>query len=241
MSVYPQTLLGKTALITGASRGIGKAVALSYAQHGAHVVLLARGQKKLEEVDDHIRAQGGQSTLVPFDLKKIDELEALGPLLADRFGGLDVFVGNAGILSALTPVAHSKIKDWHDSFALNVTANVQLVRTLDPLLRASSAGRAIFVTSGLSLDVEPFFGSYAASKAALNVMAQTWAAETKNTNLKINLVNPGAVDTAMLAQIFPGGYHGKDLNKPSDLAALFLHLASPACMQTGKIFTPRDI
>jgi NAD(P)-dependent dehydrogenase (short-subunit alcohol dehydrogenase family) len=236
-----QKLLGKTALITGASRGIGKAVALAYAQHGAHVVLLARGQKNLESVDDQIRANGGQSTLIPFDLKKIDELEALGPLLADRFGKLDIFVANAGVLSTLTPVAHSKIKDWTDSFAINVTANVQLIRTLDPLLRTAPAGRAIFVTSGLSIDIEPFFGSYAASKAALNAVAKTWAAETKNTNLKVNLVRPGAVDTDMLRQIFPGGYHGKDLRTPFDLIPLFVHLASPACQDTGKIFAPEDI
>lgn len=231
-------LAGRTALITGASRGIGAAVALGYAKAGAHVILLARTQSGLEEIDDTIKAAGGSATLIPFDLRKLEELEMLGPLVADRFGKLDILVANAGIISTLTPVAHSKIKDWTDVLTTNVTANVQLIRTLDPVLRASDAGRAIFVISGLGINPTPFYGAYGASKAAVMMMAQTYAAETRQTDLRVNMVRPGPVDTGMLASAYPGGYQGDDLRQPEDLVPLFLELASPACTAHGEIFQP---
>ncbi len=233
-------LEGRIALITGASRGIGAAVAEGYAKAGAHVVLLARGQRNLEKIDDRIKAIGGTATLVPFDLAKIDELEALGPLIDNKFGRLDILVANAGILGKVTPVAHSPVKDWKDAFTVNVLANVQLIRTLDPLLRNSKAGRAIFVGSGLGIDAVPYYGSYGMSKAAVIHMARIYAAENAQTNLRVNIVRPGAVDTAMLASAFPGGYHGADLRKPEDLVPLFVHLASENCNDQGRIFTPDD-
>lgn len=231
---------GKVALITGASRGIGAAVAEAYAKAGAHVVLLARGQRNLEKIDDRIKAIGGTATLVPFDLTQTDELEMLGPLIDNKFGKLDILVANAGILGKTTPVAHSPIKDWKDAFTTNVLANVQLIRTLDPLLRNSSAGRAIFVASGLGIHSVPYYGSYGMSKAAVIHLAKTYAAESVNTNLRVNIVVPGLVDTAMLASSFPGGYHGDDLRQPEDLGAQFVYLGSEECQDQGRIFMPDE-
>lgn len=232
---------GKIALITGASRGIGAAVAEAYAKAGAHVILLARGQRNLEKIDDRIKASGGTATLVPFDLTQIDELEALGPLIDSKFGRLDILVANAGILGKTTPVAHSPVKDWKDAFTTNVLANVQLIRTLDPLLRNSSAGRAIFVASGLGINAVPYYGSYGMSKAAVIHLARTYAAESANTNLRVNIVVPGPVDTAMLASSFPGGYQGSDLRKPEDLGPQFVYLGSDACQDQGRIFMPGEV
>lgn len=239
MSAKP--LQGRVALITGASRGIGAAVAKSYAAAGAHVVLLARKQDALEAVDDEIRAAGGTATLVPFDLKKIDELEMLGPLIDGKFGRLDILVANAGIISTLTPIAHSKMKDWNDVLVTNVTANAQLIRTLDPLLRASDAGRAIFTVSGLGINPTPFYGAYGVSKAALLMLAQMYAAETAQTNLRVNMVRPGKVDTGMLSSAYPGGYQGDDLRQPEDVAPVYLELASPECRRHGEIVGPDDL
>lgn len=228
-------LAGRVALITGASKGIGAAVAKAYAAAGAHVVLLARDQQALEEVDDQIKSAGGSATLIPFDLRKLDELEMLGPLIDDRFKRLDILVANAGMISTLTPVAHSKMKDWADLMTVNVTANAQLIRTLDPLLRASDAGRAIFTVSGLGINATPFYGAYGVSKAALIMLAQTYAAETAHTNLRVNMIRPGKVDTAMLASAYPGGYQGDDLRKPEDVAPLYVELALPSCIRHGEL------
>ena len=236
-----KTLEGKVALITGASRGLGAAIAEKFAAEGAHVVLLARGQRNLEKIDDRIRAQGGTATLVPFDLTKLDELEALGPLIDNKFGKLDILVANAGILGKVTPVSHSSMKEWSDAYTTNVLSNVQMVRTLDPLLKNSPAGRAIFVSSILALNPMPYFGSYATSKAAILHMAQIYAAENRQTNLNVNIVCPGPIDTAMLNGAFPGGYQGKDLKKPEDYAPLFVRLASAECTDKGRIFTPDDL
>jgi NAD(P)-dependent dehydrogenase (short-subunit alcohol dehydrogenase family) len=222
-------LSGRIALVTGASRGIGAAAAKAYAAAGAHVVLLARTVSGLEAVDDDIKAAGGKATLIPFDLRKLDELEALGPMLADRFGKLDILAANAGLLGTLTPIAHSKMKEWQDAMTVNVMANVQLIRTLDPLLRASDAGRAIFTVSGLGINATAYWGAYSVSKAALIMLARTYAAETEKTNVRVNMISPGPVDTDMLSHAFPGGYQGRDLRKPEDIAPLFLELASPVC------------
>jgi len=232
---------GKIALITGASRGLGAAIAEGYAKAGAHVILLARGQRNLEKIDDRIRAIGGTATLIPFDLMKIDELEALGPLIDNKLGRLDILVANAGILGKMTPVSHSPIKDWSDAFTTNVLSNIQLVRTLDPLLKNSPAGRAIFVSSVLGLNPVPYFGSYGTSKAAILHAAQTYAAENEQSNLNVNIVCPGPVDTAMLKSAYPGGYQGKDLKEPTDYVPLFIRLASAECADNGRIFTPEDL
>lgn len=237
----PGPLQGKIALITGASRGIGAAVAEGYAKAGAHVILLARGQRNLEKIDDRIQKIGGTATLVPFDLTQIDELEALGPLIDNKFGKLDILVANAGILGKVTPIAHSPIKDWKDAYTTNVLANVQLIRTLDPLLKNSKAGRAIFVSSMLGIEPLAYWASYSASKAAVLHMAKIYAAENEKTNLKTNIICPGATDTAMLSGAFPGGYQGPDLKKPEDWVPLFVRLASESCQDNGHVFTSADI
>lgn len=238
--VSDKKLNDRVALVTGASRGIGAAVAKELAAHGAHVILLARTVKGLEETYDSIHAQGGTATIMPFDLSKLDELEALGPTILERFKRLDIWVANAGKLGALTPVSHSKIKDWRDIYTLNVLSNVQMIRTLEPLLKASDAGRAIFVGSGLGINPTPYFGEYGVSKAAVMFLAQTWAEETKHTNIKVNIVRPGAIDTEMLAEAFPGGYHANDLRTPAGIAPIFVELASPDCTHHGEIVTPED-
>lgn len=227
-------LEGRVALVTGASRGIGAAVARAFAAEGAHVVLLARSREGLEDVDDAIRVSGGTATLMPFDLLKTDELEALGPTLVERFGRLDIFVANAGILGTLTPVSHSFLKEWRDVFTVNVLANVQLIRTLEPALRASDAGRAIFVLAGSALSGLPYWGEYVASKTALWKVAETWAAETRQTSLRVNMVNPGTVRTALLSTAFPGGFQGK-AHVPDDVAPAFVDLASPDCVRHGAV------
>jgi len=197
----------RIALVTGASRGIGRALALELARDGAHVVALARTQGALEELDDEIRAQGGQATLVPCDLADFDALDRLGAALFERWGKLDVFVGNAGILGPLSPLAHVDPKDWNRVMAINVTANWRLIRSLDPLLRASGAGRVLFITSGAAHreTMKPFWGPYAVSKAALEALAKSYAAEMGGTTpVRVNVFYPGAVRTAMRARAVPG-------------------------------------
>ncbi|MBE2190828.1 MAG: SDR family oxidoreductase [Alphaproteobacteria bacterium] len=233
-------LQGRVALVTGASRGIGAAVAKLYAREGAHVILMARSQSGLEEIDDAIRTEGGVATLMPFDLSKIEDLEALGPTIYERFGKLDIFVSNAGLLGEMTPVAHSKIKDWNGTYITNVLSNVQMIRTLEPLLKASDAGRAIVVGSGMGVDPHAFSGQYGVSKAAVMFLFKTWAEETRQTNLRVNIIRPGAVDTDMLHQVFPGGYQGVDLRTPDQVAPLFVELASSGCSRHGEIVTPAD-
>ncbi|HOO51156.1 MAG TPA: SDR family oxidoreductase [Alphaproteobacteria bacterium] len=233
-------LENRVALITGASRGIGAAVAKLFVEEGAHVILLARSKSGLEDVDDEIRALYGDGhvTLMPFDLSKIDELEALGPTILERFGRLDILVANAGILGDQTLVSHSKIKDWKETWTTNVLSNVQLIRTVEPLLKASDAGRAMVTGSGMGVNATAFNGQYGVSKAAVMFLFKTWAEETKQTNLRVNMIRPGAVDTDMLAQVFPGGYQGDDMRTAEQVAPMFLELALPTCSRHGELVTP---
>lgn len=235
----PLSLAGRTALITGASRGIGAAVARAYAAAGAHVILLARTTGGLEAADDAIRASGGKATLMPMDLRELDKIDMLGPSIAQRFGGLDIFVGAAGMLGTLTPLGHADAKEWDRVMAVNLSANFRLIRTLDPLLRASGSGRAILVTSGMAHICEAYWGAYATSKAALEALAKTWAAETAKTKLRVNLLSPGIVDTAMLKQAYPGGYQGPKA-QPEDITPAFLDLASPSCTRHGEIVSAQS-
>lgn len=228
-------LSGKLALITGASRGIGAAVAQAYAQAGAHVILLARTVGGLEAVDDDIRKAGGQATLMPFDLMKLNDIDKLGPTIAERFGKLDIFVGNAGVLGTLTPIAHMKAPEWDRVMMLNVNANFRLIRTLDPLLRASPAGRVIFTGSGTAYRPKAYWSAYRTSKAAVHMLAQTYAAETEKTNMRVNVIEPGTVKTALLDDAYPGGYQEDDLRNPQDVVGAFLELAAPDCPHHGQI------
>jgi len=227
-------LEGKIALITGASRGIGAAVALRYAKEGAHVILVARTVGGLEELDDQIKAVGGQATLVPMDLLKADMIDALGGTIAQRFGRLDILVGNAGMLGNLGPVPHADPVVWDKTIALNLTANYRLIRSFDPLLRASKQGRAIFVTSGAASNNTAYWGPYAASKAGLEALIKTYAAEVEKTPIRVNLVDPGMVGTKMLAEALPGR-NMDAFPKPDSVTEVFLRLALPECTETGNV------
>ena len=226
----------RIALVTGASRGIGRAAALAFAEAGAHVVAVARTQGALEELDDEIRARGGDpATLVPLDLKDMEALDRLGAALHERWGKLDVLFGNAGILGDLTPLGHVDPKTWDTLMAVNVTANWRLIRSLDPLLRASDAGRAIFVSSGAAHKCTAYWGPYSVSKAALEALARTYAAETVETRVRVMLVNPGPLRTRMRASAMPGE-DPETLRTPDDLAPHILRLASPEWSETGKLY-----
>ena len=213
--------------MSGASRGIGAAMAKELARAGAHVVLLARTVGALEQLDDEISAEGGSATLIPVDLQQFDKIDTLGPVLAEKFGKLDIFVGNAGLTGTFGPLTHMKEKEWQRVMDVNLNANFRLIRTLDPLLQASDAGRALFVTSARARTFDAYKGAYTVSKAALEALVNVYAAETVKTNLRVNLVCPTATDTAMLAQAYPGGYQGEIL-KPEQIAREMLYLVSPA-------------
>ncbi len=197
-------LANRIAVVTGASRGLGRAAAVALASEGAHVIALARTQGGLEELDDEIKSLGGEATLVPVDLQDFPAIDRLGAAIFERWKKLDILVGNAGLLGKLTPLAHLEPKVWDEVMAVNVTANYRLIRSLDPLLRASDAGRAVFVTSGLAQKCWPYWGPYAISKAALEAMVKTYAGEVATTQLRVNCFSPGATRTKMRATAMPG-------------------------------------
>lgn len=228
-------LQGRVALVTGASRGIGRAVAKAYAQAGAHVVALARTQGGLEELDDEIRAIGGQATLVTLDLRKGDDIDQMGYALYQKFGRLDILAGIAGTLGILSPVGHIPPKEWAEAIEVNLTANYRLMRSFDALLRQSDAGRAIFVTDSKAQQAAPFWGAYAASKSGLETLARCWATETENTTkLRINLVDPGPVRTHLRAKAYPGEDPQKH-RAPEQVTGVFVDLAAPDCQRSGEI------
>ncbi len=227
-------LAGRIALITGASRGIGAAVAKRFAAEGAHVILTARTTGALEEVDDAIRANGGQATLVPFDMLDYEKIDQLGGAIAQRFGRLDVLVGNAGRLGILSPMSHVAPEVWDRTLALNLTANWRLIRICEPLLKLSPAGRAIFVTSGASDGRHPYWGSYAVSKAALEAMVKTWAGELNKTRVRANLINPGPTRTRLRAEAYPGEDPMK-LRPPEEVTEEFVRLAMASDTRHGEI------
>jgi len=228
----------RIALVTGASRGIGRCIALELARAGAHVIALARTQGALEELDDEIRRLGARTTLVPCSLDDFQALDRLGAAVFERFGRLDVFIGNAGILGPLSPLAHVDQKDWAKVFDVNVTANWRLLRSLDLPLRSSPAGRVAFVTSAAAhrAEMKPYWGPYAVSKAALEALARTYAAETRNTtNVKVMLANPGPLRTAMRAKAMPGE-DPDTLATPEAFARDVARLVAPEWEETGKLW-----
>lgn len=232
-------LTGKVALVTGASRGIGAAASEALASCGAHIVAVARTVGGLEELDDKIKAKGGTATLVPLDITDYDGIDRLGGALYERFGKLDVLVGNAGVLGPLSPLGHVDPKQWDNVIAVNVTANWRLIRSMDPLLRLSDAGRAIFVSSNAATNVRAFWGPYTVSKAALDALVRSYSEETKNTPIRANLINPGATRTKMRAAAMPGE-DPNTLPTPAEIAAEILKLADPKLQETGMIFNARD-
>jgi NAD(P)-dependent dehydrogenase (short-subunit alcohol dehydrogenase family) len=229
----PGRLAGRVALITGASRGLGAAAAVAYAGEGAHCVLVARTVGGLEEVDDRIKALGGSATLVPLDVTDGPGIDRLGAALYERYGRLDVLVGNAGVLGTLSPVGHIEPKIFEQVMAVNVTANWRLIRSLDPLLRRSDAGRAIFVTSGIARRVVPYWGAYAASKAALDMLVGIYAAEVAHTSVRVNLFNPGPIRTSMRREAFPGEDPAQQ-TPPEAHAESLIRLALPSCILNGQ-------
>jgi NAD(P)-dependent dehydrogenase (short-subunit alcohol dehydrogenase family) len=227
-------LEGRIALVTGASRGIGRAAASALATAGAHVILVARTVGGLEDLDDEIQKAGGHATLVPLDLKDFPALDRLGALIYERWGRLDAFLGNAAVLGPVTPLSHVEPKHFQELVDVNVTANWRLIRSLDPLLRRSDAGRVVFVTSGAARHHMPFWGGYSMSKAALESLALTYAAECTGTNVKVNLLSPGALRTVMRARAFPGE-DPQTLETPDAVASLIVEMLSPACARSGEL------
>jgi len=227
-------LEGRVALITGASRGIGAALALELAKLGAQCVLVARTQGGLEDVDDAIRAAGGKpATLLPFNLQKAEkDIDMIGPSIVQRFGRLDILVHNAGALNKLTPVAHIDPRDWAEVMAVNLTASWRLIRSCDPPLRASDAGRAVFVTSGRVLRPRAYWGMYGASKAGMEHLVMTWAQEVEATPLRVNLFDPDIVATKMRAAAMPGE-DPSTLPQPADIAPALAALCLPSESRHG--------
>lgn len=225
----------RLALVTGASRGLGRALAKALAREGAHVILAARREGSLEDVDDEIRAAGGTATLVRLDLTDGEKIDALGPSIYERWGRLDILVANAGLLGPLSPLPHISADAWNTVLDVNLTANWRLIRTLDPLLRHADAGRAVFVSSGASAAKRGYWGPYAVSKAALEALVKTYAHELANTSVRANIVNPGPVRTEMRQQAFPGE-DPMTLRTPEEVAEGFLDIVDATCDDNGKVF-----
>jgi len=228
-------LEGRIALVTGASRGLGAAIAKRFAAEGAHLILVARTQGALEELDDEIRAAGGNAaTLLPLDLRDFDKIDQMGAAIHQRFGRLDVLVGNAAVLGRLSPMGHFEPKGWDEVMAVNLTANWRLIRSLDPLLRLSEAGRAIFVTCAAARDLTPYWGAFAASKAALEAMVRIYAGELGLTKATANLVDPGIMGTRLRKQGFPGEDAAK-LPTPESATEIFVRLAEARLTANGEL------
>lgn len=236
MSISQKPFTGKIALVTGATRGIGYSLARALGEAGAHVLIVGRTQSALENLYDRITSKGGEATGIPLDLADFDAIDRLGAAIYDKFGRLDILVGNAGMLGPITPVSHIDPGEFQKTLDINVTANMRLIRALEPLLLQSTAGRAVFLTSGAAHKARPFWGNYAVSKAALNALVMTWAAEHKNDALRINLLSPGPVRTAMRAKAMPGE-DPATLAAPDDLIPLFFEILSDQQVQTGEIFS----
>lgn len=228
-------LEGKVALVTGASRGLGRSMALALAKEGAHIIATARTQGGLEELDDEIKAAGSSATLVPMDIKDYPAIDRLGAAIFERWKRLDILIGNAGLLGAVTPMAHLEPKVFDDVMAVNVTANYRLIRSMDPLLRMAPHGRAVFITSGAATSFKPFWGVYGTSKAALEAIVKTYAAEMETTPVRANLFSPGATRTKMRAKAMPGE-DPMTLPHPDEVAVQIIQLCVADCTDTGTVF-----
>ena len=235
MPFTPAPLSNRIALVTGASRGIGAATALALAKAGAHVVAVARTVGGLEELDDAIKAAGGTATLVPLNITDGEGLARLGVALRERYGRVDILIGNAALLGPSSPLDHITLKDWDEVMKVNVTANWQLICAMDGLLRQSEAGRAVFITSGAARNTRPYLGLYNTSTAALEALARTYAAETEKTAVRVNLFNPGPTRTRMRAQLMPGE-DPMMLPAPEEVASSIVELCMPGFSHTGQFY-----
>jgi NAD(P)-dependent dehydrogenase (short-subunit alcohol dehydrogenase family) len=231
----PPPLAGRIALVTGASRGIGFATARALAKAGAHIVAVARTVGGLEELDDAVKKVGSSATLVPLDLKDYEGIDRLGLALRQRFGRLDALVGNAAILGTLSPLGHVEAKVWQEVIAVNVTANWRLICAMDELLKRSDAGRVVFISSGITASAFAYWGPYTVSKAALEALARTYAAEIATTGVRVNLFNPGPTRTRMRAQAFPGE-DPTALETPDRVAEKIAELCLPNLNESGKLY-----
>jgi NAD(P)-dependent dehydrogenase (short-subunit alcohol dehydrogenase family) len=234
-----QPLTNRIALVTGASRGIGRAAAIALGAAGAHVICVARTVGGLEETDDQIRKAGGAATLVPLNLRDFDAIDRLGASIFERWGKLDAVLANAGSLGVITPLAHLEPKAFAELVEVNITANWRLIRSFDPLLRRSDAGRAVFITSGAARKHTPYWGGYGMAKAAMESLALTYAAECATTNVRVNLYSPGPTRTAMRAKAMPGEDPAK-LPRPEEHTQLLVDLLSPSNTKNGEIVDFRD-
>ncbi|MBA3813861.1 MAG: SDR family NAD(P)-dependent oxidoreductase [Alphaproteobacteria bacterium] len=233
-------LKNKIALITGASRGIGAAVAKRFAQEGAQLILVARSFADLEEVDNEIQQYGPPAVLVPFDLMDLPRIDDLAKSIAKRFGHLDILVGNAAILGGLTPITHTPPTIWHQVMTVNLHANWHLLKAFEPLLIKAHDARLVFVTSGITIHPTPYWGGYAVTKSALETMVKTYASEVKHTAFKVNLVNPGTIRTPMRAQAMPGE-DPMTLPPPEDITEVFVRLAEAECPWHGEILSAQEL
>jgi NAD(P)-dependent dehydrogenase (short-subunit alcohol dehydrogenase family) len=229
------SLASRIALVTGASRGIGQATARALARAGAHVIALARTQGGLEELDDEIRKDGGTATLVPLGLTDFDGIARLGAALHQRHGKLDILVGNAGVAGPSSPLGHIDLRPWNEVIAVNLTANFQLIRCMEPLLRKSDAGRAVFLTSGAANQATAYLGPYAVSKAALETLVRVWAHETASTPMRVNLFSPGPIRTRMRASVYPGE-DPMSLDTPEQAAEFIVPMCAPEWSESGKLY-----
>ena len=221
--------------MTGASRGLGRSAAIALAKEGAHIIAMARTEGGLTELDDEIKAVGGSATLVPVDIKDFPAIDRLGAAIFERWKKLDILIGNAGVLGKLTPVSHVDQKVWDEVMAVNVTANYRLIRSMDPLLRQSDAGRAVFVTSGLAHKCWAYWGPYSISKAALEAMVKTDAAEIGTTHVRANCFSPGATRTDMRAKAMPGE-DPMSLPHPDEVASQMIAMCEPAFSDNGGVW-----
>lgn len=226
---------GRIALVTGATRGIGRAVALQLAAEGAHVIAAGRTLGALEELDDAVKAAGGAATLVKLDLRKGQDVDSLGPSVFARWAKLDILVASGGVLGPLSPLGHVSDADWAEVVDVNLTANFRLIRTLDPLLRKSDSARAVFLTSGAAWHPRAYWGPYVASKAALEALVKSYAGEIGNTPVRANIANPGATRTAMRMKAMPGE-DPMTLPTPEEQAAKIVELLLPGVTANGEVF-----
>ena len=240
MTVSSADLSSRVILITGASRGIGYAVSLAVAQAGADVIVTGRTIGALEELDDAIKAIGARATIVEHDMGDFAALPRLAAAINQRWGRLDGLVANAATLGTLTPLSHLDPNVWDETISINLTAQWHLIKSMEPLLIAAPAGRAILVSSGAAYGSNPFWGPYAVSKAGLEAMGRVWAGETEQTNLRVNIINPGSTATNMRAIAFPGE-DPNTLPSPDAIAPAFLQLLSDDCQEHGRLFQARNM